>query len=224
MTITDQQWKIDRADAQRSSNPAADLTKPLTVPGLLWSDPNRALHGWRPTTAPVVESDPRDVWRAQQAEALRDEVAARADHGLIEAAQQALGASAAALAALHTLEQQKRDDQADTSETAALRLLLADKRIDTARQQAERASADATAAVERVRLELTRIFDATIREREWQIARSQDEQAAELERQAGDRRMAVVMARGALENYLLTPAAPVAAPADAPKPKRRLFG
>lgn len=215
-----EQWKINRAAARRAAQPGADLEAPLEVPGWVWTDPNRALHGWQPPEY-VERPEPREVWQKEHAQALRAEVVARIEQGLIVRARAALDASAAARAELAQLEQQQQADLADTSEQAALRALVTPRRIEAARKLAEQAAATAEQVLETLRGELVRVFEQTVRDREYQIARQQDLAATELERQAGDRRLAVVNVRGMLENFL--------PPADnhqalPPAKRRGLFG
>ena len=93
-----EQWLIDRAAARRAADVAADPDAPLDVPGLVWTDPNRALGGWRPPEY-IERPDPRDLWKREHAQALRAEVVSRIEQGLIVRARTALDASAAARAA-----------------------------------------------------------------------------------------------------------------------------
>ena len=216
------QWKIDFAAWRRAAQPQENPDAPLDLPGVIWADPLRGLHGWRPPEY-VEQPDAREVWTKAHAQALRAEVLARIEQGLVERARAALDASAAARAELAALETQQCADEADTSEQAALRALVTPKRIEAARHAADQAAAMVEQVLGTLRAELVRTFEQTVRDREYATARQQDEQAAELERQAGDRRLAVVNVRGMLENFLPP------APADnnqtpTPPKRRRLFG
>ena len=195
------QWKIDFAAWRRAARPQENPDAPLDLPGVIWADPLRGLHGWRPPEY-VEQPDARELWTKAHAQALRAEVLARIEQGLVERARAAMDASTEARAALAELEAQQRADEADTSDQAALRALVTPRRIEAARQAAEQAAATVDQALGTLRAELVRTFEQTVRDREYATARQQDEQAAELERQAGDRRLAVVNARSMLEAFL----------------------
>lgn len=214
------QWKIDFAAWRRAAQPQENPDAPLDLPGVIWADPLRGLHGWRPPEY-VEQPDAREVWTKAHAQALRAEVLARIEQGLVERARAALDASAAARATLAELEAQQREIGAPATDQAALRALTLPKQIEQARQAAEQAAATVDQVLGTLRAELVRTFEQTVRDREYATARQQDEQAAELERQAGDRRLAVVNARSMLEAFL-PPADNNQAPA--PRDRRGLFG
>lgn len=214
--MTIQQWLIDRAAARdaearalRGEPPAKDgdgMT--LTIPGMVWEGPNRHLRGWAPPERPI-EIDPRDLWRREHARALADEVLSQADPELVEAARTAMASSQAASVALRTLESEKRDLVEPLSESAVLASLTIDKRLAAARQQAEQANSKVIEALDRLRRPMLEYLAGQIAPRERNAARAMDEQAEQLEQQAGDIRIAAVNARSLVENFLPPAAEPV---------------